>query len=768
MSGGGYDLTPAQLEAISTEHSRYSVLASAGSGKTSVLVNRYLWFVEQGLSPDQILTITFTRKAAGEMKTRIVRELRSRGLREEAQVAETGAIQTIDSFLDRILRENAMFAAVDYEFDILATHHASVMADNAIRHVLGTELLEEPDVARFVRKFAGGAMGRDVAGIDHKIVGMVKQVLSALRGTLWSPGALRRMYSEPGNLVDLWLQNVQQDHPDVPFLWEAGQSSAEIIRNMSAALKTAKEPAPIWMKSPSPQAADDIEIDQAIALMKIVCDAWEWLESLMVQQQRFDFSFVARKINSLIKESPEVRDRIRGTYKAVLVDEAQDLDPLQYELLQELDIPNEMLVGDPQQSIYGFRQADKDLFVGRTQEMPVHRLQKNHRSDQGILAFVDTVFRRLWIDEYVPMGDAIDLEDPFASSISSEFDGVELWECGDMEVDLLAKWTGELVAEGTPMSQIAVLVSTSNEANKFAQALDKLAIPHEIVGGRSQYYTRLEVRDIANCLEAAADPVNDLSLLSLLRSPAVNLSFDTIVMLADKKPVFEHLAEFEPPVPEDREKLDRFLEWFAPLTEFADRVPAWELISEVFRLSPWLAVTAARPNGQQELANIRKLFTLATEQPKSFARDFAAEIRRIQGFTHPEGDAPHHDSDAEIVRIMTMHRSKGLEFDVVILPFINGKLWQRNEDVRVDKKSGLVAVQQDKKGGNMFRWLEARQHAEVDAEKLRVLYVAMTRARKRLCVSIPTGNNNSHGSRISSAVGYPRIRPLGVRIRQKS
>lgn len=149
---------------------------------------------------------------------------------------------------------------------------------------------------------------------------------------------------------------------------------------------------PAWLKSVDP-AKDELAARLTVGLVQIAVKTWVAYEAKQENLQRFDFTELQRRAVRLLHRSPEVVARLRGQYRAVLVDEAQDLNPTQYRLLELIGAQREMLVGDPQQSIYGFRDADYRLFQSRVDEGHVRNLTKNFRSTQGILRFVDTVFR---------------------------------------------------------------------------------------------------------------------------------------------------------------------------------------------------------------------------------------------------------------------------------------------------------------------------------------------------------------------------------------
>ena len=166
------------------------------------------------------------------------------------------------------------------------------------------------------------------------------------------------------------------------------------------------------------------------------------------------------------------------------------------------------------------------------------------------------------------------------------------------------------------------------------------------------------MRDLANVLEALADPYQDYQLLAVLRSPFVELSLDCVTYLASTRDVFLNLSNPGPWEHEDQAKIDEFLVWFNQLRETVDRLPAWESITLLLRNTPFLVNSMRTGNGSQVLANIRKLHNLAMNEPKLNARDYVKKIREIQSLTHQEGDAPIIDENANAITISTIHRSK--------------------------------------------------------------------------------------------------------------
>lgn len=764
MSSTNFLPSDEQRAATTSAESRFTVRAAAGSGKTSVLANRYVWFVrEQGISPDRILTITFTNKSAEEMKSRIVNGLRDLGMLDAAQIAETGPIQTAHSFCQRLLKENAVWIGVDPEFELITDGRTAEIFDEALRRTLVYLPREDDLVASYISRHVGERAYRSLTGLETVIQRRVDKILDAVRTSSWTPETLEALYASPGALADAWLKVLTDDLPSEYRLWKSGESPAEVAARIRELMKQAGERRiPEWVRKASPAEVDGRYLEDAVALVRIAIETWRELDHIMDQRQQFDFARLERLAVDLVTTSPDARERLRGSYSVALVDEAQDLNPVQYQLLDGMGLEWEMLVGDPQQSIYRFRHADRELFMARSRDLPCLRLTKNHRSAPGILAFVDALFEKIWPDDYDPMRPSEPDEDLFGSVLPHDFTGVEFWPVEDDCERQIAFGVKEIVDSGTSARDIAVLVSNGKEAASYSTALTDAGVPNVIVGGRDAFYTRLEVRDIANFLEAVADPYNDLALLSFLRTPAVDLSLDAIVLLAQDKPIYPRLRTLQSPIAGDDEKVEEFLRWFEPITAYADRVPAWELIAEAFRASSWLASIAKRPNRDQELANMRKFLLVASGRLETYAAEFASEIRRIQSVRHTEGDAPAVNRDADIVQIMTVHKAKGLEFEVVVLPTLLTKPIRSKYDPVFDVKSGML-VDWSRPISTLVTGIGQRLTAAADAEDLRKLYVALTRAKSRLCLPMnPKERANTASKIISATMNYPDLVPPGV------
>jgi ATP-dependent exoDNAse (exonuclease V) beta subunit len=747
--------TTEQLAVIENDQASFVVVAAAGSGKTSVLAERYLRLVQQGHSPDSILTITFTNKAAADMKRRIVNRLRRERLYDAAQIAETGPIQTFHAFCERILRENALLAGLDPQFDILSPSDASQLRRQCIRDVLATDLIDFPEAAELVRTAAGKREFQATTPyqqLEDTVIGVLERMHSSTFSDDYYEQKFGNLEAARASFVQIVQSEIDPDlELDLAEIsiedWFAAITSAYAAAKKRDRFRYVKPP---WLKTK--QAKDQTAfLRQTAGVIQLALDTSSRIRIKMMRSQQFDFSALEHLTIGLLKDRIEARTRLQRQYRYVMVDESQDMNPIQDELVSLLGVREVMQVGDPQQSIYGFRMADVERFQSKASNSNTLRLGFNFRSEPGIINFVNEFFRDQWPDNYSPMqklGQAIEdpEDDPFAGP-SLDFSGVEHWPIGTTNYALIATRIKELIQDGTAPGKITILVRGMKFAAMIQEAMERLGVPAAIVGGSTKFYARMEVRDLANILSALASPYDDFALLATLGGPAAQLSLDTLISLSAVTPVSERLPNIKLELPEDQVKLDAFRAWFEPLREGADRMSAAEVLAEVFRSSPLLVNVAKGPGGEQALANVRKLLMMASDQADLSPLDFAAQMRTISELKEQEGDAPVHEDDSvseseRPVQIMTIHKAKGLEFDTVILPDTGGKFEQDIRPVVFDQRLPFVSVKLGADDGLTHRLIHHRMSVRSIAEELRVLYVALTRAKRKLCiVTVNTSKN---------------------------
>lgn len=718
-------LSPEQLAIVHHAGSRLVVQAAAGSGKTRVLTARYLkHVVDDGLSPDQILTITFTIKAAAEIRSRIVGSLRELGHQDAARTAETGPISTIHSFCESALRANSVYHGLDPEFSLESSAELAFLVRDFLREELADDHFHSPEIREFVRHSSGKARYGAERELITMIHSQVQTLLGQLRGTLLTPRQLHERYASPLKVAEYFYSHYRTE------LRPKQQRDIEAVLDQLRAGELSDAPdVRMWCR--------------AIGLMQLTLRVWERYEAKLRSEQKLDFTLLESECIRMLEENPEVVARLQRQFEVVLVDEAQDLNPVQHKLLDLMQPKNLILIGDPQQSIYSFRQADRSLFIKKMLEFETMGLPTNYRSSRAVLGIVDAVFQPLWASEHQSMSPS-----PQAQEGQSGL----LW-LGAKDSLQTAKWVEGLLKSGIERRDIAILVRNESHGGDILRALQRANIEAHQFGSKN-FYTWLPIKDLSHTLTALVDPTNEYSLLCCLHSFVVGLSLDSVVLARHEaqqanQPLLAYLRTFEPPLETDEPKLRKFLSWFEPLSLLADRMQAGEVLAAILDRSEILTTIARSPNPQQHLANIRKLQYMATQNPELTTAAFAARIQDIQMIRHREEDASAQDVHSDHVTIMNVHQSKGLEFPIVLIPNTFGRMNADHDSVVVDKETGLISFPE--KGSIAHGALRTRRGFKNEQEELRLLYVAMTRAQRAVYVASSSevfGKRNKSWARV--------------------
>ncbi len=713
--------TDEQKEIINKEDGFSVVLASAGSGKTFVVVERYLRMVRDfGVRPSQILTITFTKKAAAEMKRRIVDRLFDEELFDQAQEAETGPIQTIHSFYERLLRENSVEAGIDPKFDLALGAESDRLKRDAVRSVINLSEDDENELIPLFVKFSVGKSEYGMNGAYEKLEKETIGILNQMRCSGHEPGYFEELYESGPVYLELTHKALIARLPEYmrnAITEQPGSDWRDVAWQEAGKMRGEKSKYP-WLK-----VSQDEELTIAnltCGLAQLALRAWTRYETLLSQDQKIDFDGMESRAVRLIENSVQVKNRVSKQFLHVIVDESQDLNRNQFRLFDAIDSKSKMLVGDGKQSIYAFRNADVETFNDRAKDGYL-KLSMNFRSSESIINMVDVVFSEAFGPEKYFTSNRYDV---FEKQLS--FEGVERVHLSSKENwSELAEFIADERANNIERSSTSILVRIHKVAEAIEARLKGAGIDVRMNAGQSKFFARSEVRDLVNSLLSVSSAGDYFAWLSTLRSPIVGISLDGIVLLA-KPDTTLPLSE------EDQEKLDRFSSWFLELRNQVDHVPASEVLSKIINKSDLFANLLSLTEGRRRIENVRKLLLLAMDAPELSAREFAEQIRNIERLRHDEGDAATTDDSEDLVTLVNIHKAKGLEWDTVILADgMNHKSFNVNSPV-FDAETGWIGYWQNKSSTYAAEYLRKVQ-SQIDKEELlRLQYVAMTRAKKRL------------------------------------
>jgi ATP-dependent helicase/nuclease subunit A len=803
--------TDSQRAAIEHGDGLLAVVAGAGSGKTGVLTERFVHLVaERGVAPEHILTITFTRAATAEMKTRIIRKLEQRGLHDARTRIESAYIHTVHALCRRILQENPFEAGIDPEPSVLPAPAANHLKREAFHHALASLLRHERDFETdpLIDLIADYLNLDSVRGDPlQALYALVQRVADATRHQGYTADDLERWrhaYPSAEALVWHYVREalLALTPSPSPTGWERGgvnggspfplarpagegdqggegnQISLATLDDLRALIGQLREQNPNAARTlESLLAAFNPALEQrardiACALLELTVAYLREYETLKQTRGALDFDDMQIRALQLLRDSATVRRRYQRMFRYTLVDETQDIDGLQAQIIDILsEGGNLMVVGDAQQSIYGFRYADPRVFEGWQQRAcdnggRLVPLQANFRSHPDILAFVEKVFGHWWGARFLvlqPMRPAAPAhEEPrvqvwvmpqrdAATEARLVASQIRHWVCaGSLTVH--DPETGEL--RPAQYGDFALLFHQFTKVGAFEQAFRAVGVPYYVVGGGRGYWTQYEVRDLTNLLRALSDPEDDLALAAVLRSPFVGLSMDALMSLT------LHAEQADLPLrlclqadlaleDADRARLEAFLAWFEPLCL---RVGEWSvgaLLARALEASQYESrLLAQGETGRQAVANVRKLLAIALEQPTVAPRDFAAQLELTSRLEQREGNAPTYEESANVVRFYTVHAAKGLEFPVVFVVDTAYRERPREVGLEVDTDKRVVALQVVRPDVPTpyepvpLKVLREQADKREEAEGLRKLYVALTRARDYLIVVLTDAPQN--------------------------
>jgi ATP-dependent exoDNAse (exonuclease V) beta subunit len=818
-------------------------MTAAGTGKTTALVGRIVALICEGVSTlDRIVAVTFTEKAAGEMKLRLRAEIerarnaedvtpeRSARLAKALSQLELARIGTIHAFCGDLLRERPVEAGVDPLFEVAAEDQAGDLMDRAFDAWFQRALADPPDgVRRILRRRSRSQKPRDALrnaaanlaehrdfptswrrdpfsrtrGIDELIHGLTELGELGAKAS-WPDDYLAKNLYEIKRLIDenARLETVRGRDYD-------GLEAAlgDLARHRSWNWKGAKKTSfgsvsrdEALARRDSVKAGLDALLsgsnaDLAPLLQEALQPALATYEELKARGGRLDFLDLLIKARDLIRDNAAVREELQGRFSHYFVDEFQDTDPIQAELLLLLaaDDPQEsnwfnvspipgklFFVGDPKQSIYRFRRADiaiylqvKQMLLSRRAE-PLY-LNTSFRSPPSLQSFINAAFAPAMAGttadgEYVPLEKwrteiigrptiiALPIPRPYGDYgkiVNFRIDE-SLPEATGAFIDWLVNesgWTVEEEGALVPISprHICILFRrlrnfSADVTRPYVRALEARRLPHVLLGGRS-FHDREEIIALRNALTAIEWPDDELRVYASLRGPLFAFSDDALFVYRQNLNADGELQirRLHPMHPIDRTKLEPAAQEVADALALLgnlhverNRRPIAQTMLMLLDAVRAHAGIAMWPTGEQALANCLRMVDLARRFEQRGASSFRAFVERMEADAESgqAEDAPIVEQGTEGVRMMTVHKAKGLEFPVVIPADPTCPATRDFPSRHVDPSRQLWL--EPLCGCSPAELLEAAQEElrRDHAEAVRLAYVAATRARDLLVVPV--------------------------------
>jgi ATP-dependent helicase/nuclease subunit A len=755
------DYTPAQLAAIDIgrRHLDACVVAGPGSGKTTVLVEYFFRLVAAGVDPLRILAITFTEKAAGNIRTRL-----ASAFREDAAIRarlERAWVSTVHGFCARLLRENAVFAGIDPEFSVADERESWRTQQESMAAALSGLLAEQPAAMRaLIRGLSSYEFEEAVLSAYDAMRGAGIRV-DELAGFATPPGvtqadlgetlrAIRREGLTTWNHMQREQLAIALEGAERIVTASGPLRALQAIENFSCNLNKCKRGNNAYnllgrLKKQIEEARYGLITEFYTAERHTLFEILRRFDGIYRKRKReagtLDFSDLEEFAVRLLEEHAETRQRVRAQFDHILMDEFQDTNGQQAKLMKQVRAPDRFYaVGDINQSIFGFRHAEPEGF-GRYQDEVAQgggrrvELTDNFRSRAAVLSAVETISN----------GAAGIVQRPLVARRTFERARgvcVEALSAADLQVE--ARWVAkrivELEAEGFQLRDFAVLVRNTEVTAEFTAAFDEAGIPYVVNRGKGFYGTR-EVNDLTHLLRAIANPRDEISLAAVLRSPLVGASDEALLGL---KCMGDNLGgslmrlgadtagEFDP---EDRRKL----------LGFRDHLRDWRARREYVTFDRLLMDAMDHcgyrsEGGARGAANIEKFLAQAREAARRKSLDeFVEEVSLVRASNPREPDAPV-DDVANAVKVMTVHSAKGLEFPVVFVAALHKGVESNPPVVAFSRQYGLGArwrnpARREDKDDLFQHALREEWRTREQQESDRLLYVAMTRAEEHLVLS---------------------------------
>ena len=891
----GVKWTTDQQHAIECCKGSVLVSAAAGSGKTTVLVERVIRRLtdeDNPCSAEDLLIVTFTRAATAQMREkigaailkRLSEDPTDRHLRRQYMLLPFAKICTIDSFCNDLVRENFHALGISPDYSLLDNETAVIMKNDVCEAMLERAYEEDSDgsFSGLSDMMSSGSSDEDFAKLIIKMYdistaypfpdlwldslieeysqpdinkscwgGIIKKyVCDMLDYCVSSSNDMMAAMESDSIVADAYGAAVQSDinmyaelREKVNRDWDEALEAFNTVKYMglgrvpkgyesetkNAVMTARKKLKDLLKKVPNIMCVSSGEHSEDVRLMrgpvtKLIELVKQFGREYSAEKDKMnsaDFSDILHRALNLLAVSDgsggyiktDLARELSSHYVEILVDEYQDINEAQDMIFRAIsaDENNLFTVGDVKQSIYRFRQAMPEIFLRRRStthsfesgKYPLGiTLGSNFRSRMGVTSCVNYIFRQLMSTE----AGELEYDDSEALNAAAEYPERDTPDCElhvvtdkgnradtlEAQARYVARYIDRTVREGKTLvtkggalrpasyGDFCILLRTAkNVSSVYANALSERGIPvfSPETGG---FFEAAEISFILSLLRVLDNPVQDIPLAAVMLSPLFGFSAGELADIRASAKERLEAGETEPlyrsvaaSADEGDEKAAAFLKKVESLRRLSLTLSAGELVRRVCEETGFDAIVGAMPDGERRRLNVGLLCDYAEKYEAAGNLGLSGFIRFIDKVARTSGDlatAARPSENADIVRIMTVHQSKGLEFPICILADMQHTFNERDntESVLISSSAGLGMKRRTEDGISVYD-TASRRAAVITSERMgrseemRVLYVALTRAKENLIMvtSVPNPEKGLAKVAVECGIGE-RANPFAV------
>lgn len=848
--------TDDQLKAIESRGENLLVAAAAGSGKTALLIERIFRIVEEGVSINELLVLTFTKGAAGEMKNRLnlafskaletaEGEKRQR-LLTQMSLLGNASISTFHSFCLSLLRIYFHRVAIDPGFVIGNDIEMTLMRKEALEEVFEHfyEKSQDDSKAPFLRlvdQYAGNKNDQALKDLIEEFYFFLsaqpypddycKQALAFFdfdkthfEETLWgqklSESLLFQLkaacdYAEKAMIfsdssgfekayamtekefkgIELLVENLKdkkdslsqllKDISQFEFKRFAGNKKAD--PDLNEKIKNYRNQAKQQIETIKKRYASHFslaltELKESKPIMESLITVTAALGQVFADKKKakniLDYNDLEQLTLRLLQDA-EIAKEIQSRYRYVFIDEYQDTNEMQETILKKIvRQDNFFMVGDVKQSIYRFRLADPSIFMGKYHQFAQGEkgnridLTKNFRSSKAVIDSVNNLFSKIMsvelgeikYDKEVQLNAGLQDQDHWQkteihliAAKSSNNEAAPDYSRAELEASLIAKKIISLVGKPLYRSRQGreeiiqykdfgvLLRSVAQNGQAYLKVFRDYQIP-TYFEGQTRYYESLEITTIINLLNLLDNDHQDIPLLSLMVSPIGHFETEECSKIRINHPTgyfYEAVEAYRDQVEDPlSEKLKAFYQSLESWRQASKRLAVDDFLWKIYMESNYYHFVGALTGGEQRQNNLKILLKRAADYKKSTLRGLYQFIHFIENMKKYKQDVSPSQSISDqdnVVRLMTIHKSKGLEFPIVFIGGLSQQFNKRDnlKPVLFHKQLGICPdyVDEDRRFRRSSLAKEIckdQNNLELLSEEMRLLYVAMTRAEEKL------------------------------------